>query len=266
MKISVIMGIYNCEQYLEEAIKCILNQTYSDWELIMCDDGSSDQTYMIAKKYESMYPEKIKLLKNPSNRGLNYTLNRCLTLAQGEYIARMDGDDLCSAKRFEKEVSILDSKKEISIVSSYLEYFDEDGVWGIRKYKEYPQKEDFLGGSQFCHAASMIRKEAFAQVKGYSVDKHLLRVEDYHLWMKMYAEGYKGYNIQEPLYQMRDDKNAYNRRKFKYRINETYVKILIIKVFNLPVYSYLFALKPIIIGLLPAGLYNYMHKRRLNGK
>ena len=263
MKISVIMGIYNCEQYLEEAIKCILNQTYTDWELIMCDDGSSDQTFVIAEKYKSMYPEKIKLLKNTSNRGLNYTLNHCLAQAEGEYIARMDGDDLCPAERFEKEVAILDSIKEISIVSSYLEYFDEDGVWGICKYKEYPQKEDFLRGSQFCHAASMVRKEAFDQVNGYTVDKHLLRVEDYHLWMKMYAVGCRGYNIQEPLYQMRDDKNAFNRRKFKYRINETYVKILIIKNFRLPAYSYVFAFKPVVIGLLPTAVYRFFHKTRL---
>ena len=168
--------------------------------------------------------------------------------------------------RFEKETAILDSRKEISIVSTYLEYFDEGGVWGICKYKEYPQKKDFLRGSQFCHAASMVRKEAFDKVKGYTVDKRLLRVEDYHLWMKMYAAGYRGYNIQEPLYQMRDDKNAYNRRKFKYRINETYVKCQIIKAFNLPINSYIPALKPIVVGLLPTAAYNYMHKKRLNGR
>lgn len=266
MKISVIMGIYNCEEYLEEAIRSILNQTYKDWELIMCDDGSSDRTYLIAKKYEKLYPAKIRVLKNSSNKGLNYTLNRCLKEAKGNYIARMDGDDRCSVDRFEKEVAVLDNQKDISIVSSYLEYFDESGVWGICKYKEYPQKKDFLRGSQFCHAASMVRREAFKRVNGYSVEKRLLRVEDYHLWMKMYAAGYKGYNIQEPLYQMRDDKNAYSRRKFKYRINETYVKMQIIKTFKLPVYSYLFAFKPVIVGLLPTKVYDLMHKRRLNGK
>lgn len=263
MKISVIMGIYNCEEYLEEAIRSILNQTYKDWELIMCDDGSSDRTYLIAKKYEKLYPTKIRVLKNSSNKGLNYTLNRCLKEAKGNYIARMDGDDRCSVDRFEKEVAVLDNQKDISIVSSYLEYFDESGVWGICKYKEYPQKKDFLRGSQFCHAASMVRREAFEKVNGYSVEKRLLRVEDYHLWMKMYAAGYKGYNIQEPLYQMRDDKNAYSRRKFKYRINETYVKMQIIKTFKLPVHSYLFAFKPVIVGLLPAEIYNFIHKKRL---
>ena len=195
---------------------------------------------------------------------MNYTLNRCLEISKGEYIARMDGDDLCSKERFEKEIEILDKRKDISIVSSYLEYFDEGGVWGICRYKEYPQKKDFLMGSQFCHAASMVRKEAFDCVNGYTVDKRLLRVEDYHLWVKMYAVGYKGYNIQESLYKMRDDKNAYNRREFKYRINEIYVKFQIIKIFHLPIYSYLIALKPIVIGLLPRVVYNYLHKRRLN--
>lgn len=260
------MGIYNCESYLDEAIQCILNQTYTDWELIMCDDGSSDQTYDIARKYEMQYPNKIKVLKNPSNQGLNYTLNRCLKVARGQYIARMDGDDLCSPDRFEKEVSILDSRSDISIVSAHLEYFDENGVWGIRKYKEYPQKKDFLRSSQFCHAACMVRKEAFDQVEGYTVDKKLLRVEDYHLWVKMYAAGYRGYNIQEPLYQMRDDQNAYHRRKFIYRINELYVKIVLIRTFALPCYCYLIALRPLLVGLLPTGVYHFLHKKRLNGK
>lgn len=265
MKISVIMGIYNCDKYLDDAIKCILNQTYSDWELIMCDDGSSDQTYEIAKNYEYAFPHKVKVLKNKINKGLNYTLNKCLEEAKGEYIARMDGDDLCSTKRFEKEVEVLENRKDISIVSTQMEYFDENGVWGICRYKETPNKKDFLRGSQFCHAASMVRKEAFDKVNGYTVDKRLLRVEDYHLWMKMYAAGYKGYNIQEPLYQMRDNKDAYKRRKFKFRLNESYVKVQIIKTLKLPAYNYLFILKPIIIGLMPSKIYKLFHERKLNG-
>lgn len=263
MKISVIMGIYNCDKFLDDAIKCVFNQTYSDWELIMCDDGSSDQTYEIAKKYEYAFPHKVKVLKNKTNKGLNYTLNKCLKEAKGEYIARMDGDDLCSTKRFEKEVEVLENRKDISIVSTQMEYFDENGVWGICRYKENPNKKDFLRGSQFCHAASMVRKEALDKVNGYTVDNRLLRVEDYHLWVKMYAAGYKGYNIQEPLYQMRDDKNAYRRRKLKYRINEMYVKFLLIKKFNLPAYSYLLAIKPIIVGLLPSRVYSFLHQIRL---
>ena len=72
-KISVLMGIYNCGDTLPEAIECILRQTYENWELIMCDDGSSDNTYKIAKKYQVEYPEKIILIKNNHNMGLNNT-------------------------------------------------------------------------------------------------------------------------------------------------------------------------------------------------
>lgn len=90
-KISVIMGIFNCEQTLSEAITCIFAQTYSNWELILCDDGSTDSTAMIAQKYAQMYPHKIVLLKNAQNLGLNETLNRCLQFAKGEYIAKIVG-------------------------------------------------------------------------------------------------------------------------------------------------------------------------------
>ena len=92
--ISVIMGIYNCGDTLSEAIECIVHQTFSDWELIMCDDGSNDDTYEIAISYKEKYPEKIIVLQNEKNRGLNYTLNKCLKQARGKYIARMDADDI----------------------------------------------------------------------------------------------------------------------------------------------------------------------------
>ena len=92
-KISVIMGIYNCANTISGSIESIINQTYEDWELIMCDDGSIDTTFDVAKEYQKKYPQKIILLKNKRNRGLNYTLNKCLEIAKGEYIARMDGDD-----------------------------------------------------------------------------------------------------------------------------------------------------------------------------
>ena len=75
-EISVIMGMYNCADTLSEAIESILNQTMKEWELIMCDDGSSDATYEVAELYRKRYPEKMILLRNRENRGLNYTLNQ----------------------------------------------------------------------------------------------------------------------------------------------------------------------------------------------
>ena len=92
-KVSIIMGIYNCADTLEEAVESILQQTYDDWELIMCDDGSMDSTYEIATRFSRQY-ENIIAFQNEKNMGLNYTLNKCLEKAKGEYIARMDGDDI----------------------------------------------------------------------------------------------------------------------------------------------------------------------------
>ena len=82
-KITVIMGIYNCAETLAESLDSLLAQTYNDWNLVMCDDGSIDETYAVAEKYRSDYPDRIKLIKNERNMGLNYTLNRCLEFADG---------------------------------------------------------------------------------------------------------------------------------------------------------------------------------------
>ena len=263
-KISVIMGIYNCQDTLEEAVGCIIGQSYSDWEIILCDDGSSDNTYSIAKEIASQYPSKIKLLQNEKNRGLNHTLNRCLKEANGTYIARMDADDRCHPERFATEIAVLDTEPQIAIVSTDMEFFDETGVWGRISHPEHPQNKDFLSGSPFCHAPCMVRREAFEAVNGYSESPYLLRVEDYHLWIKMYKAGFKGKNIPVPLYQMRDDRNAYRRRKFRYRINEAYVRLLLVRELKLPAIGAIYALRPILIGLLPSKVYDYLHKRRLN--
>ena len=263
-KISVIMGIYNCADTLSEAIDCILAQTETDWELILCDDGSSDNTFTVASSYREQYPDKIVLLQNEHNLGLNQTLNNCLAVTKGEFIARMDGDDRCSPERFETELTAFEEEPGLAIVSTDMAHFDESGTWGRLSRPTYPQPKDFLSESPFCHAPCMVRREAYEAVGGYSVSDKLLRVEDYHLWIKMYAAGYKGKNIHEPLYQMRDDRNAYGRRKFRYRLNEAYVKALAVKTFRLPITGYIYALRPIIVGLLPGWLYDRLHKKRLH--
>lgn len=256
------MGIYNCAQTLPDAINSIINQTYKNWELILCDDGSTDTTYQVAVDFYQKYSDKIKLIQNESNMGLNYTLNRCLKHAEGDFIARMDGDDLCSSERFEKQINFLEAHPDIAIVSSDMELFDECGFWGQTHVTENPQCSYFLKTTPFCHAACMVKKEAFLDVGGYTEDKKLLRVEDYHLWVKMYEKGYRGMNILEPLYQMRDDRNAQKRRKFKYRLNEAYVKAYAVKHLKLPKYGYFYCLKPIILGILPTCIYNSLHKRK----
>lgn len=264
-RISIIMGIYNCAETLDEAIQSILNQTYKDWKLIMCDDDSTDDTYVVAENYTKKY-ENIILIKNEVNMGLNYTLNKCLELVDTKYVARMDGDDLSLPDRLENEFHFLENHTEYSIVSTNMKCFDENGIWGICKSIEKPKKEDLIKGTPFCHAPCMVRTEAYKAVNGYTVDKKLLRMEDYHLWMKMYSKGFIGYNIQEPLYMMRDDRNATKRRKYKYRINEAYVRYLIIKEFKLSKINMIYCFRPLILGLVPLPIYEMLHKKKINRK
>lgn len=262
-KISILMGIYNCADTLPEAIDCILAQTVTDWELILCDDGSKDDTYAVAEEYQKKHPDQIILVKNEKNMGLNYTLNHCLSHAKGEFIARMDGDDLCEPDRFEKELAALEANPDISIVSCVTSFFDETGTWGESHPECFPEPMDFLKGTPFCHAPCMVKREAYFAVGGYTVDKKFLRVEDYELWVKMYALGYRGMNIQEVLYHVRDDREAKRRRKLKYRINEARVLIKATKQLKLPIVGYCYAVRPVLIGLLPPVVYDMLHKTRL---
>lgn len=257
------MGIYNCEVTLAESIESVLNQSFTDYNMVLCDDGSTDNTYKIALEYKNKYPSKIILIKNQQNQGLNYTLNKCIENAEGEYLARMDGDDKIDPDRFKYQVDFLDSNKDYAFVSSAMIYFDENGEWGRSHPSIEPRKKDFIKGTPFSHAASMIRKTSMSNVNGYTVNKRLLRVEDYHLWIKMYALGLKGYNIQKPLYFMRDDNQAYRRRNLRNRVNEVYVKILAVKLLKLPVYYYLFVFKPILTYFIPKKIYMTIHKNKL---
>ena len=261
-KISIITGIYNCGKTLPEAIDSILDQTYENWELILCDDGSTDDTLSVAEKYKNEFPEKIKIIQNEKNLGLNRTLNHCLEYATGEYIARMDGDDISLPERLEKEAAYLDSHPECAIVSCPMIYFDEKGDWGQGSAVENPAFSDFIPGTPFCHAPCMVRSEAYLAVGGYSTDRRTLRAEDYDLWFRMYEKGYRGHNLQEPLYKMRDDQNAYRRRKFKFALNEAYVRFSGYRRLKLGITAYAYALRPILVSLLPKRMYLLLHQRK----
>lgn len=263
IRISVIMGIYNCAPTLKESLDSLLAQTYQGFKVIMCDDGSKDNTIEIAGQYSERYPDKFILIRNERNMGLNYTLNHCLDYADTEYVARMDGDDISLPGRFEKEIEFLDGHPEIAIVSTPMIYFDESGDFmtggggGI-----YPSKNNFINGTPFCHAPCMVRKEAYDAVNGYTVDPRLLRVEDYHLWFKMYAKGYRGYILNEPLYKMRDNRQAVSRRTWRNRVNEFHVRRIGYRMISIPWYKRFWMFRPLAVGLVPKWLYNILHRSR----
>ena len=253
-RISVLMGIYNCASTLVEALDSLYAQTFQDFKIILCEDGSSDVTYAVALQY-AQHHDNIVLLRNDRNMGLNYTLNRCLECADTEYVARMDGDDISVPERFEKEINFLDAHPEFAVVSCPMIYFDESGIFRVSKGGGEPSIKSFIYGSPFCHAPCMVRTAAFKAVGGYSVAKRYLRIEDYNLWTKLYAAGYKGFNLDEPLYMMRDNRNAAHRRTLQARWNSTRARLHAYRVLGIPLKYYPCAFLPTIIGLLPNWLY-----------
>lgn len=263
VKISVIMGIYNCASTLQEALDSLYAQSFQNFEIILCDDGSKDNTYEVALDNQRLH-SNIILLRNEKNLGLNVTLNKCLEIAKGEYIARMDGDDISLPTRFEKQVMFLDEHPEYAIVSTPMIHFDETGEIFRGNIKEgEASKNIFNYGPPFCHAPSMVRRKAFDDVGGYAVHPRLLRIEDYNLWMKMYEIGYKGYNMGEYLYLMRDDRNAAMRRTFRSRCNGIYAHWLAYKRLNLSFVKFSrYAMRSIILGLMPIKLYNFIRKNK----
>lgn len=211
-KISVLMGAYNCADTIVAAITCIQAQTYQDWEIIVCDDASQDETLQILKDLASR-DRRILVIANEVNLGLAPSLNRCLDRARGELIARMDGDDLCSPSRFELQVRHLNTHESLPFVSTAMLLFDENGVWGKTRPAAAPVSTGLLSGTPFAHAPVVMRREVLLAVGGYSEADGHRRVEDKHLWLKMFENGYRGESLAEPLYYMRSERAAAARRQ-----------------------------------------------------
>lgn len=248
---SIIMGVYNIESIdISKMMDSILNQTYQDFEFIICDDGSIDRTYNIIKDYEEK-DSRIRLIQNEKNMGLAYSLNKCLNCARGNYIARQDADDISTPNRLEVQINFLKRNIEVGFVSSNVFLFSNDSVWGKRNLKEDPKKKDMLFCSPFVHGALVIRKSVITQVSGYRISKETCRTEDYDLFMRMYTEGIRGVNIQDYLYFYREDNLNMSKRKYCYRIDEAKVRLEGFKRLGLMPLGYIFVLKPLIVGLIP---------------
>ncbi len=255
-EISVIMGVYNQRnrRSLEASIDSILNQTYKDIEFIIYDDGSEKETAKALKEI-SKKDERIVFLGASKNHGLAYSLNACIQKARGRYIARMDADDISYPKRLEIQKNYLDEYKEYAFVGCNADLFDDDGVWGSRKMPEKPQKTDFLKYSPYIHPTVMYRSEIFKKEIGYNTSKENLRCEDYELFMRLTALGFKGANIQLRLFAYREDEKSQARRSMRYRISEAKCRYTNFKRLGIMLpKGWIYVLRPIVAGLIPESL------------
>lgn len=256
------MSVFNNEKTIGASIESILSQTFRDFELIICDDGSSDNSSSIIKEY-CKKDSRIVFIQNPHNMGLSFSLNKCIEASKSFFCARMDGDDLCDENRLKIEYEFLTNHPEYAFVSTSMKKFDEKGFYSVPSSREpySPTIDDCVKGSPFCHASILIRKNAYERVGGYRDLKKTKGVEDYDLWLRLYAVGLYGCIIRQPLYSMYDGRDANHRRTFKRRLNEAWVRHDGYKRLRINIFKRIYVLKPIIIGLIPKCLYARFKKR-----
>lgn len=211
MKISILMGTHNGARFIGAAIRSLQAQTVSDWELIVCDDGSTDNTPAILADF-AKHDQRIRVLHNAHKSGLPFTLNRCLARAQAPFIARMDDDDRCHPQRFAAQLAALQRHPEISIVGCQAYLFSEQGVYSERQVPEFPTANNVFRGQNFIHPTVLMRRDMLISVGGYSTSRWVLRAEDFDLWCKAYAYGYRGMNLPQKLFYYREDQTNIKRR------------------------------------------------------
>jgi glycosyltransferase involved in cell wall biosynthesis len=203
-KVSVVMSVYNGERFLRQAVDSILNQAFPDFEFIVVDDGSTDGTAEILSGYAKA--DARLCVVTQENRGLVKSLNRAIGMAQGEYIARMDADDVSMPERLAVQVRWLDMHPQIAVLGTRYNEIDESGQV-IRRGNRYVGstlvKRALLQGnsSVFCHGSVMFRRTCFEHVGGYR-EQFENAAEDYDLWLRM-SEHYELDNTADTLYQHR---------------------------------------------------------------
>ena len=219
--ISILMPVYNSEDFLADAITSILEQSYSDFELIIIDDGSTDRSLLIAQKFASSDPRlKIHSL---SHVGLACALNFGISISSSEYIARMDADDIAAPERFELQLRQL-TQTNADLCGGAIETFGD-----IKTIRTYPETHDgcvamALFESPLAHPAVIGKSELF---KALQYDVHSENCEDYDLWVRAIKAGYTITNVQPPvlMYRLHGNqvscKYAYQQNKYALRVRQS---------------------------------------------
>lgn len=225
--ISVLMPAYNVQEFIGESIESILNQTFTDFEFIIINDGSKDDTAKVVEKYAKK-DKRIKFVNNKENKGLIAVLNEGLDICRGKYIARMDSDDIAYPERFAKQIKYMEAHPECGVLGTAAQNFGADDHAYYNPYEV--TVFDLFRGVPFYHPTVMFRKEI--------LDKHHLRydndyylVEDYELWTRLLTVT-KMNNLQEILLNYRVHPKSVSvanrelQEKNKQRVKANLVEIL----------------------------------------
>ena len=226
--ISVLMSAYNEPiEYVRQAVSSIVEQTYNNLEFVIVCDKPDNEPLISYLSECARKDQRIKLIINKENIGLAMSLNRALSAASGEYIARMDADDISKPHRLEKELEYLRSNK-LGIVGCSVEKIDDAGkVWGeIRRYSDKPEAYARLLTVQnvLVHPSVMMRQEVIRSVNGY---RNFPSCQDYDLWLRLLSKGYRFGVTDEILFQFRRHQNSITAtRRYGQFLNESYIRKL----------------------------------------
>lgn len=196
--ISIIVPVYNAERFIEETINCVVAQSYTKWELLLVDDGSSDGTISIIEEYVKKNGEKrIRLIRQPENGGAARARNRGLEVAAGRYIAYLDADDLWVPEKLERELAFMMEKDAAFVFTGY-EFVNENGK-GTGKVVRVPEMLDYR---QALKNTTIFTTTVMFDTK--KIEKSLLEMpvmksEDTALWWKVLRNGYTAYGLDENL-------------------------------------------------------------------
>ncbi len=212
-KVSIVMPVYNTATFLVEAVHSILNQTFRDFEFIIIDDGSSDESLEILKSFKD---DRILLLSNGINRGLVFTLQRGMAAARGRYIARMDGDDIASPERLQRQVEYMDTHPEADLLATCVTLIDEHGRpigdWKDDREHTTPKSiRSFMPvNNSVAHPSVLVKAEIIRKL-GYRAEQR--EAEDYDLWLRWASAGYSLHKLQEPLVMHRIRGGSFTRQR-----------------------------------------------------
>lgn len=259
-RISVIMSVYNADEYLEESINSILNQSFSNFEFLVIDDCSKDNSSTTLKQF-ALKDSRIKIHTNNENLGLTKNLNKLIQMSKGEYIARMDADDISLTGRFKEQIEYFESHADIDILGTFSRNISNTGiVIGERKVPiTHAQILKLLPKlNPMSHPTVMFRASALRQIGGY--DERFRTSQDFHLWFKAIGNGLKINNIPKILFEYRMNDSYVARKSFKYRLNEFKIKLDGYKLIRHPWFKYHQALISLVLAILPPFLFSQLKK------
>lgn len=253
-KVSVIMTVYNEEEYIRQSVTSVLSQTYEDFELVIVNDGSTDRTQEILG---NEFNDKRIRVFSQENKGRIRALNQAIKLSTGEYIANLDADDYCLPQRLEKQVEFLDRNPDVAVVGTAYHRYDE--IRGEKWIRKYPMTDEKIRMEMskyipLCNSSVMIRKACLEEVGYYSEELDALQgIEDMELWIRI-AKKFKLANLDEPLVSRKIRKDSFFHESLRHSERNRALARLNLKAIrelSLPIKYYFFPLGRIIYFWLP---------------